>query len=170
MSEKSSKLKEILAEKPDAFLETLAEEHQASMRDVLHCLPSGLYRAAKGEHFLELMQELPSWGTMRIICSTPDMIYEVATSFPEGSTARGFYNLKSTNGFSGHIKADACAEIGLLRRQFFGKETACLMLLNTKGDCYLKIFIGREEDGSLKQDQLEKFEGLAERFAALSPQ
>ncbi|WP_068085176.1 heme utilization cystosolic carrier protein HutX [Polycladidibacter stylochi] len=170
MTETTTKLKEILAEKPDAFLEALAEEHQVSMQAVLHSLPEGLYRAAAGEHFMALMEDLPNWGTMRIICSTPDMVYEVASSFPEGSVSRGFYNLKSTNGFSGHIKEDACKEIGFLRRPFFGKETACIMLLNAKGDCYLKVFLGRNEDRSLKQDQLEKLEALCEKFAANYPQ
>lgn len=161
MTTTQEQLKQKLEENPAGVLESIAKEHNLSMAETIRCLPEEMWREHKGDRFEEIIKEIPSWGSVTTIANTGDMIFEVAGEFPEGSYARGFYNLKKTEGgFSGHIKADACDTIFFLKRPFFGKLSASINFMNAEGACYLKIFIGRNEAGELKADQMARFDKL----------
>ncbi|KZK95642.1 ChuX-like family protein [Pseudovibrio sp. Ad46] len=162
MNAQIAELKEKLAENPAGILESIAKEHGLSMADTIRCLPEEMWREHSGERFDEVIKAIPAWGNVTSIANTGDMIFEVKGPFPEGSYARGFYNLKQTEGgFSGHIKADACHSIMFLKRPFFSKLAVSINFLNADGNCYLKIFLGRDEEGQIKPDQIEKFDELA---------
>jgi putative heme iron utilization protein len=47
-----------------------------------------------------------------------------------------------------------------------GRTSCLLIFLNTDGGIMFKIFVGRDEKGELKADQLEKFQALRERIAS----
>ncbi|MDD7909804.1 heme utilization cystosolic carrier protein HutX [Pseudovibrio exalbescens] len=156
-------LKKQLAENPAGILENIAKEHQVSVADTIRCLPEDMWRELDGSHFEQIIKEIPEWGAVTTIANTGDMIFEVSGVFPRGTFARGYYNLKKTEGgFSGHIKEDACHAILFLKRPFFSKLSASINFINADGDCYLKIFLGRDEEGKLRADQLEKFHALSD--------
>lgn len=46
----------------------------------------------------------------------------------------------------------------------FGKRSCSVQFVNEEGAVMFKIFVGRNEDRSLKADQLARFEALRERF------
>lgn len=163
MTTQLAELKEKLSENPAGILESIAKEHNLSMANTIRCLPEEMWREHSGNRFDEVISAIPEWGAVTSIANTGDMIFEVKGPFPAGTYARGFYNLKQTKGgFSGHIKADACDTILFLKRPFFSKLAVSINFINAEGSCYLKIFLGRDEDGQIKADQLEKFDLLAE--------
>lgn len=162
MTAQTAELKLKLADDPAGILENIAKEHGLSMADTIRCLPEEMWREHLGERFGEVISAIPEWGNVTSIANTGDMIFEVKGPFPQGTYARGYYNLKQTeSGFSGHIKADACHSILFLKRPFFSKLSVSINFMNADGGCYLKIFLGRDEDGQLKPDQMEKFDKLA---------
>lgn len=155
-------LKRKLADNPAGILENIAKEHQVCLADAIKCLPADMWRELSGDHFERVIKEVPDWGQVTTIANTGDMIFEVSGDFPKGTFARGYYNLKKTQGgFSGHIKEDACHSILFLKRPFFSKLSASINFINEQGNCYLKIFLGRDEGGELRADQLEKFHALS---------
>ncbi|SDR23183.1 heme utilization cystosolic carrier protein HutX [Pseudovibrio sp. Tun.PSC04-5.I4] len=162
METKLAELKRQLAKGTSGILENTAKEHGLSMADAVRCLPEDMWRESRGDRFDEIIRNIPTWGSVMSLVNTGDMIFEVKGPFPEGSYARGYYNLRQTEGgFSGHIKADSCDAIFFLKRSFSSKVSVSINFMNANGDCYLKIFVGRDEDGHLKEEQLEKFDKLA---------
>ncbi|MEM9635031.1 MAG: heme utilization cystosolic carrier protein HutX [Pseudomonadota bacterium] len=162
MTEQTAVLKEKLAQNPDGILEVFAKEHGLSLADTIRCLPEEMWREHPGDCFENVITNITDWGKVTAIANTGDMIFEVEGSFPKGTFGHGYYNLKKTEGgFSGHIKADACNAVFFLQRPFFSKQTASVNFMNGDGNCYLKIFLGRDADGEIKSDQLEKFNDLA---------
>ena len=155
-------LKQKLSEDPMGVLESIAKEHGLSMTTIIRCLPEEMWCEHSGNRFEEIIKEIPNWGNVTTIANTGDMIFEVSGDFPRGTYGRGFYNLKKTEGgFSGHIKADACDAIFFLKRPFFGKLSASINFMNVDGSCYLKIFLGRDGEGQIRQDQLKRFHAMA---------
>jgi putative heme iron utilization protein len=47
-----------------------------------------------------------------------------------------------------------------------GRPSASILFLNLDGGVMFKVFVGRDEGGALKADQLDKFRALAERLGA----
>lgn len=47
-----------------------------------------------------------------------------------------------------------------------GRTSCLLVFLNAEGGIMLKIFVGRDDKGELKPDQLDKFRALRERLCA----
>ncbi|MBU2873040.1 heme utilization cystosolic carrier protein HutX [Marinobacter salexigens] len=159
-------LKARLAESGDGILENIAAEHQLSLMDVIQCLPNALWTRVRGEHFTGVMNELAEWGLLNIIVHTEDAIIEVQSQVPEGSLGHGYYNLKGGHPLSGHLKPDRITDIVFLTRPFMGVDTASIQFLNGQGKCAFKVYVGRDETRSLRQDQLKHFHSLKNRLSA----
>ena len=158
------RLRRQFAESADGVLEMLAMEHGLTTREVTECLPEHCHISKSGEAFASVMQELSTWGEILLIVHTPDAIIECAGAVPEGSFGRGFFNLGEGSPIRGHIKAERCAAITLVRRPFMGMETCSVQFFNHRGGAIFKVFIGREEDDTLKPEQVRRFEALWEQF------
>jgi len=157
-------LREKFAKSADGILEMIAAQSGLTTREVVSCLPESCCQFVEGEHFEAIMTELSEWGEILLIVHTADGVFECAGPMPKGSFGRGFYNLERGSPIRGHIRADNCDAICLVRRPFMGKETCSLQFFNTHGDAMFKVFVNRAEDGSLDAGQVSRFEGLWTRF------
>ncbi|WEX08553.1 heme utilization cystosolic carrier protein HutX [Chelativorans sp. AA-79] len=153
-----------LAENQDGILELLAEEHGVSLQAAVESLPEEMWKRVSGEHFVEALTDIASWGDVTIIVHTKDVIMEAHGPLPEGRVGHGFYNLRGGGAVSGHLRAENCKAIIYLRRPFMGKETASVQFFNAKGEAMFKIFVGRNEAGALKADQIDRFTQLENRL------
>ena len=157
-------LRERMARQPGGILEMIAEEHGVSLRTVVDCLPEAMRTEADGDRFCEVLADVADWGPVTLIVHTADGIFEFAGPLPTGSLGRGFFNLHGKGGISGHLRPDRCRSIVFLRRPFMGKQTASLQFFNEAGGSMFKIFVGRDADGELRADQLERFDSLERRL------
>lgn len=166
--DRRSALRSRLAEKEGAVLEPLAAEHGLTLRDAIECLPASLWRRVPGKAFIDVMQDVATWGTVLSLVHTRDVIFECRSPLPAGDVSRGFYNLQHGSPLGGHLRADRCADIFFLRRRFMGKETCSLVFCNDEGDGMFKIFVDRNEQGELREEQVARFDELSRRLAAAS--
>jgi putative heme utilization carrier protein HutX len=67
-------------------------------------------------------------------------------------------------GFHGHLKYERCAAIAFVERPFMGRTSNLMIFINRDGGIMFKIFVGRDEKGQLKQDQVARFKALADRL------
>ncbi|WP_112662768.1 heme utilization cystosolic carrier protein HutX [Microvirga flavescens] len=153
-----------LTEKPDGILEAVAEKHGVPLLTVLECLGENAASPVAGGDFESVWNELTAWGDITFVVHTRDGVFETKGSLPNGETGRGYFNVHGASPISGHIKADRCSLIYLVDRPFFGKRSCSVQFINEDGEAMFKVFVGRNEDRSLKGDQLARFETLRERL------
>lgn len=157
-------LKDFLATEPDGTLEQVSEEYSASLYEVISLLPHST--VISGQHFDDVWNEVTQWGDIVLLTHSHDAILEHSGELPKGTHKHGYFNLHKTNGLSGHIKADHCTHIALVKRKFMGTDTASIIFLNQTGSAMFKIFLGRDKDRQLQTSQLERFDYLARTFTA----
>ncbi|CAG0984998.1 Intracellular heme transport protein HutX [Myxococcaceae bacterium] len=157
-------LREQLARNPGVILESIAEKHGVPLRTVVDCLPDEMRTEVPGRHFVAVLDEVKDWGPVTVIVHTHDGIFEFGGPLPPGSEGRGFYNLEGKTGFGGHLRANRCDTIVFLRRPFMGKQTVSLQFFNAEGGSMFKVFLGRDEKGELRSDQIERFDALERRL------
>ena len=157
-AEQQTVLRNSLAENPGQILEMLAGRFQCSFEEVINCLPAGTVKKTDGGRFVEIMQAIAKWDeAVTFIAHTPDVIAEVTGKLPDGSVGRGFYNFKEAEpgGIHGHIYYENCTAVYLVERPFMGKDTVSLNFINRSGGAMFKIYVGRDENGELRQNQIE---------------
>jgi putative heme utilization carrier protein HutX len=115
---------------------------------------------------VEAMDDLSAWGDVTLIVNTDDGIMEFGGPIPKGQVSRGYFNLMGRTGFHGHLRHERCAGIAFVERQFMGRTSTLLIFLNSDGGIMFKVFVGRDEQGQLKADQVEKFKALRQRLCA----
>lgn len=152
-----------LAEKPNGVLEEIAARYGVTVRAVLDALPAEMRHCCDGNHFEAVMGNVSGWGDVTFLVHTPDVIMEYKGVVPQGRTARGYYNLEG-GALGGHLRGENCAAIYFVRRPFMKLDTRALWFINRDGAAMFKIFVGRNEDRSLKSDQVKCFEMLASQF------
>jgi putative heme utilization carrier protein HutX len=135
-----------------------------SRRAVVEALPEAMRRFAPGDKFIDAMNDVAEWGDVQVIVHTEDGIMETGGSIPKGSVARGHFNLMGRTGFHGHLKYERCAAIAFVERPFMGCTSNLMIFINRDGGIMFKIFVGRDEKGQLKQDQVARFKALADRL------
>ena len=163
-TEQQIMLRQSLEKNPGQVLEMLAAQNQCSFEDVIRCLPEGFSRQTEGGRIVEILQAVAAWDeAVTFIAHTPDAIVEVTGKLPDGKVGRGFYNFEhpeTDGGVHGHIYYENCAAIYLIERPFMGKATCSLNFINRNGGAMFKIFVGRDENGELKQHQIEAMRKL----------
>lgn len=165
-SEPLAALREQLARQPGGILEQVAEQHGLPLRTVVECLPAAMRGELAGDRFCEILEAVSGWGPVRLIVHTTDGVFEFSGPLPRGQLGRGFYNLQGEGALSGHLRADRCRSIVVVRRPFMGKQTASLQFFNEAGSAMFKIFLGRDAAGELRADQLARLDALEQRLAA----
>jgi putative heme utilization carrier protein HutX len=164
MSDVRELIRQDLAEKPDGVLEAIADARDVPLQNVLDCLPPEAARRIAGSLFEEAWRDLTEWGEITFIVHTRDGVFETKGSVPPGTMGRGYFNIHGDSPIGGHLRADRCRFIYFIDRSFFGKRSCSVQFVNEEGGVMFKIFVGRNEDRSLKADQLARFEALRERF------
>jgi putative heme utilization carrier protein HutX len=159
-----SKLIAALAAEPGAVFETVAKEHNATLRQTVDALPEAMRRYAPASRFVEIMGEVANWGDVTLIIHSDDGVMEFTGPIPAGSVGRGYYNIAGTTGFHGHLKHERCAGIAFVERPFFGRPSASMLFFNVDGGVMFKIFVGRDEKRELLPNQLSAFRAMADRL------
>ena len=160
----SAELRQKISENPGVVFEDAAREHNVAPRAIVEALPDAMRRLAPGDAFIPAMDDIADWGDVTVIVHTEDGIMEFGGPVPKGQVARGYFNLMGRTGFHGHLRFERCAGIAFIERPFMSRTSALLVFLNRDGGIMFKIFVGRDEKGELKADQLEKFRALRERI------
>lgn len=156
---------QILSENPVADLDVLARQYNISVTEFLAILPYNEAAKTDGQNFATVMEEVSNWGDVVLIVRNQDVVGEIGGSLPKGEFGQGYYNFHAPDGRSGgHIKADACKEIYFVSRPLFGKESHSIHFYNQTGQGMFKIYLGRDEQGSPRRDQHEKYLQLRDRL------
>lgn len=114
-----------------------------------------------GEDALALLQELHHWGNVTTIVLHGGSVFEYKGPFPIGRVAEGYYNLDGpVPGFHGHLKLDAIATIGFQDRAHRGRASYALTFNDADGNTIFKVFLGRDEDGEIIAEQLQRFQQI----------
>lgn len=161
-----SLIRERLAEKPDGILEAIAEDVGVPLSAVLACLPAGAAVPVAGSHFEEIWQDLVTWGEITFVVHTCDGVFECEGAIPPGSFGRGYFNIHGDSPIGGHLRADRCRTIYFVDRPFFGRRSCSVQFINQEGEGMFKVFVGRNEDRSLKAEQVARFEALRDRLSS----
>jgi putative heme utilization carrier protein HutX len=159
------RIREQLAAKPDGVLKTIAADLGVPLVDVLACLPAGAAVPVEGSAFEEIWNDLATWGEITFVVHTRDGVFECKGSIPPGVFGRGYFNIHGDSPIGGHLKADRCRSIYFVDRLFFGERSCSVQFVNRDGEAMFKVFVGRNEDRSLKTEQLARFEALRDRMA-----
>lgn len=159
-----AKARGILAEKPDAMVESVAKETGLSTRAVLELTPAESRTLIAPEHFEALWRELTSWGTVMFLVHTPDIVLECEGALPVGSFGHGYYNIHGDSPIGGHIKASNCAAIYVVDRQLTSRRVCSVQFFNGEGEIMFKIFVRRDAQRALLTEQLALFERLKTKF------
>ena len=88
--EHRSALQERLARNPGIILETLAEAGEATLAELIECLPAGCWHKMAGERMTDVLQLVAGWGEVTTIIHTADGIFEIGGAFPAGESGHGF--------------------------------------------------------------------------------
>ncbi|MGD9805763.1 MAG: heme utilization cystosolic carrier protein HutX [Hyphomicrobiaceae bacterium] len=158
-------LAERLAENPDGVLERIAAEHGVSTRDVVAALPEAHQSFIAGDRFQEVMTALEAWGEVLFIVHTPDIVLECVGRIPPGTIGRGYYNLHGDSPIGGHIRYESCDSIAFVSRPFMGRQSCSIQFFNAAGEAMFKVFVRRDAERNLLQDQVALFEALRTRLA-----
>ena len=160
----NQELRDSLARKPGQVLEVLADEYQTSLETVIQSLPAEMWQKTEGTRILDILQTIATWEhPVTTIIHTPDIIAEISVRLPGGRVARGYYNFDKNpdgSGIHGHLRHEHCAAIYRVERPFMGKDTVSLNFVNRNGGAMFKIFVGRDEAGELKQNQIQAMRAL----------
>jgi putative heme utilization carrier protein HutX len=156
--------RQMLAEKPDAMVESVAREVGVPTRAVLDLIPAQERMVIAPERFESLWQEMATWGRVLFLVHTPDIVLECEGSLPVGSFGHGYYNIHGDSPIGGHIKAANCVAIYVVDRQFPKRRVCSVQFFNGAGEVMFKIFVRRDAKRELLADQLERFEALKVTF------
>lgn len=154
-----------LAEKPDGIVESIAAAADVTTAEILEILPEGSAVIAPKESFLDIWNELTTWGIVLFLVHTEDVVAEIDGELPVGSEGHGWFNIHSDSPIGGHIKKDNCASITFVDRAFHGRRSCSVWFMNTKGAPMFKVFVKRDEARELLPEQLAKFEALRAKYS-----
>ncbi len=155
-----------LAEKPDGVVEAIAGKAEVTPAEILAILPPGAAVQAHAESFNAIWEELRSWGEILMIVQTPDIVFEVAGTLPEGSEGHGWFNIHGDSPIGGHIKKEACVSIAFVDRTFHGRRSLSVWFMNAAGSAMFKIFVRRDAEKELLPHQVTRFQTLRDSFRA----
>ena len=153
-----------MAENPGAVFEDAAKQHGVTPRAAVEALPKAMRSFASAECFIEVMNEVATWGDVTLIVHTEDGIMEFTGPIPSGQVGRGYFNLMAATGFHGHLRHERCAGLAFVERPFMGKLSVLIVFFNLDGGIMFKVFVGRDEKRELKSDQLAAFRALSARL------
>jgi heme iron utilization protein len=154
-----------LAEKPDGIVESIAAAADVTPAEILEILPEGSAVIAPKESFLDIWNQLTTWGIVLFLVHTEDVVAEIDGELPAGSEGHGWFNIHGDSPIGGHIKKDNCASITFVDRAFHGRRSCSIWFMNAKGAPMFKVFVKRDEARELLPEQLAKFEALRASYA-----
>lgn len=117
------------------------------------------------EKWEPIWKDLTSWGEILMIVHTEDIVLEVEGSLPEGSEGHGWFNIHGDSPIGGHIRKERCVSIAFVDRGFHGRRSCSVWFMNADGKAMFKVFVRRDKERNLLEDQVARFEALRQTFA-----
>jgi putative heme utilization carrier protein HutX len=154
-----------LAEKPDGVIEQIAAKAEVTPAEVLAILPEGAAVVVPSEKWELIWKDLTSWGEILMIVHTDDIVLEVEGSLPEGSEGHGWFNIHGDSPIGGHIRKERCVSIAFVDRGFHGRRSCSVWFMNADGKAMFKVFVRRDNERNLLEDQVARFEALRQTVA-----
>ena len=154
-----------LAEKPDGVIEQIAVKAEVTPADVLAVLPEGAAVVVSSEKWEPIWKDLTSWGEILMIVHTEDIVLEVEGQLPEGSEGHGWFNIHGDSPIGGHIRKERCVSIAFVDRGFHGRRSCSVWFMNADGKAMFKVFVRRDKERNLLEEQVARFEALRQTVA-----
>lgn len=155
-----------LAEKPDGIVESIAAAADVTPAEILEILPEGSAVIAPKESFLDIWNELTTWGIVLFLVHTEDVVAEIDGELPVGSEGHGWFNIHGDSPIGGHLKAENCTHIVFVSRPFMGRPSRSMQFFNGAGEAMFKIFVRRDDKRELLPEQVACFDALRAKLAA----
>lgn len=154
-----------LAEKPDGVVEQIAAKAEVTPAEILAVLPEGAAVVVEASQWQTIWTDLTTWGEILMIVHTEDIVLEVEGCLPDGSEGHGWFNIHGDSPIGGHIRKDRCVSIAFVDRGFHGRRSCSVWFMNAEGRAMFKVFVRRDKDRNLLDDQVQRFEALRASLA-----
>ena len=138
------KISAALMQKKPWTLASLAEECEATEKEVALALPEGMCAFTGGENFTRVWEALGEWEKATFLVQHEGHVIEIKCRIPAGKPGNGYYNLVGEEALGGHIRADAIADIAFLSLPFMGLESLSVQFFSKEGRVAFSIYAGRE--------------------------
>ncbi|WP_419771041.1 MAG: heme utilization cystosolic carrier protein HutX [Candidatus Marinarcus sp.] len=158
-------IEEILNENPEITTIEIAKMLNTTEYEVLQNIHEDLAKAVDAKKFDEIIEDISTWGKILMIKITPSFVIEIKDNMPTGTYGHGYYNFDSkTSSISGHLKVSDIEKIIFVSKTHKGVLSHSVVFYDTNGEHIFKIFVSRDENKELIQDQVTKFKALKNRF------
>lgn len=154
-----------LAEKPDGVVEQIAAKAEVTPAEILAVLPEGAAVVIEASQWQTIWSDLTTWGEILMIVHTEDIVLEVEGRLPDGSEGHGWFNIHGDSPIGGHIRKDRCVSIAFVDRGFHGRRSCSVWFMNAEGRAMFKVFVRRDKDRNLLDNQVQRFETLRASLA-----
>jgi putative heme utilization carrier protein HutX len=159
------KVMEMASANPSQATTAMAKELEVCEMDVIRNLPEDMAKEVSKDRFDEIIAEVSTWGVLTVIVQNESTILEVKAPFPVGTYGHGFYNLQSKDTpVGGHIRADDLSAIFFVSKPFMGLESHSIQFFNGNGNAMFKLYLGRDENRQIIQEQMEEFINLKDKY------
>lgn len=163
MPELTRQVRALLEAEPKLRPADMARRLSVSEWELVSRLPSELIFTLPGSVAQQVLERVSEWGRVTTIVEVAGSIFEVKAPLPKGRIGHGFYNLFGEPGeLHGHLKLDAITHISLQSKPHRGNEAYAMVFYGSDGGCIFKIYLGRDEQGTLFPEQITQFNALKE--------
>ncbi|KXJ53650.1 heme utilization cystosolic carrier protein HutX [Neptuniibacter pectenicola] len=113
-----------------------------------------------------LLSELATWGNTTTIILHGGSVFEFKGPFPKGEIGHGYYNLTGPiPGFHGHINLNGIHHINFQDKPHRGQASYAFNFQDQDDNNIFKVFLGRNEDGTLIADQVSRFKHIQQQLS-----
>lgn len=128
-------------------------------------LDENMIKEVEASKFDEIIEDISTWGKILMIKITPSFVIEVKDFMPKGTYGHGYYNFDSKeSSIKGHLKVDDIKKIVFESKEHRGMLSHSVVFYDENNEHIFKVFVTRDENRELLQDQLEKFMALKNRL------
>lgn len=157
-----NEIRQLMLEQPRLRSIEIALELNCSELQVIQALPEQEVNMLPAAQTQSLLTDIADWGKVTCIIEVSGFVFEVKAPFPKGKNAYGYYNLShDSEGLHGHLKLDNVSAIALLTRKVRGKLSYYAQFFDHSGNSVFKIYLGRNKDGDVIPEQIERFNALS---------
>lgn len=160
-----NKIKEILSKNKDITSTEIAQKLDISEYEVLQNIDESIAKAVDGTNFDEIIKDISTWGKILMIKITPSFVIEINDYMPTGNYGHGYYNFDSKeSSISGHLKVSDIEKIIFVSKKHRGIVSHSVVFYDNNGEHIFKIFITRDKNRELSNEQVEKFMSLKNKI------
>lgn len=158
-------INKLLEENQEITSLEISKQLEVSEYEVLQNLPHEMAKAVDASKFDEVLEDISKWGKILMIKITPSFVIEIKDHMPLGTYGHGYYNFDSKNSsISGHLKVDDIEKIIFVSKKHRGMLSHSVVFYDAKGEHVFKVFVTRDENKQLLEEQVQSFMDLKNRL------